>query len=262
MLSKASEKVFLIGAGPGDPELLTIKAVKALQKCDVLLVDDLVHPAILRYAKPGARIIHVGKRGGCKSTPQKFIERMMVRFAQTGAIVGRVKGGDPFVFGRGGEEMLALRAAGIDAEIISGITAGCAVPAMLQIPVTHRDHSRGVTFITGHTRTGKPINYHALVQSDTTIVIYMGMTNLSEISAGLIAANMSSNTPAAAIRNGTLADQTAVISTIGKLPEDARLAGVSSPAIIVIGGVVGLANAVHSGFLGPEAESPLQAAAA
>ena len=135
-------KVYLIGAGPGDPELLTLKAVNSLRQCDVLLVDDLVNPAVLQHAKAGARIIPVGKRGGCKSTPQQFIERMMVRFAKTGAIVGRVKGGDPFVFGRGGEEMLALRRAGIPLEIIPGVTAGCAVPAALQIPVTHRFFSR------------------------------------------------------------------------------------------------------------------------
>ncbi len=246
MISRQSGKVFLIGAGPGDPELLTIKAVKALQQCEVLLVDDLVHADVLAYAKPSARIIHVGKRGGCKSTPQLFIERMMIRFARAQAIVGRLKGGDPFVFGRGGEEMLALRAAGIDIEIIPGITSGSAAPAMLQIPVTHRDHSRGVTFITGHTKTGEPINYQALVQSDTTLVIYMGITNLAEISAGLIAASMPANTLAAVIRNGTRADQTAVISTLGKLPQDARLAGITSPAIIVIGQVVGLANSAKS----------------
>ena len=235
-------KVFLIGAGPGDPELLTIKACKALQQCEVLLVDDLVHAEVLAYANSSARIVHVGKRGGCKSTPQPFIERMMIRFARAGAIVGRLKGGDPFVFGRGGEEMLALRNAGITVEIISGLTAGCAVPAMLQIPITHRDYSRGVTLITGHTKTGEPLNYQALVGSNTTLVIYMGMTNLGAISEGLIKAGMSSATPAAAIRNGTRADQFAVISTVSKLPQDARQAGVSSPAIVVIGDVVGLAN--------------------
>ena len=241
-VSHKTGKVFLIGAGPGDPELLTIKAVKALQQCEVLLVDELVHPDVLAYAKPTARIIHVGKRGGCKSTPQPFIERMMVRFARSGVIVGRLKGGDPFVFGRGGEEMLTLRNAGIEVDIISGITAGCAVPAMLQIPITHRGYSRGVTLITGHTKTGEPINYQALVQSDTTLVIYMGMTNLAQISAGLIVAGMPANTTVAAISNGTRANQTAVISTLAKLPQDARLAGVSSPAIIVIGEVVGLAK--------------------
>jgi uroporphyrin-III C-methyltransferase len=235
-------RVYLIGAGPGDPELLTIKAVKALQICDVLLVDDLVNPEVLAYAKPRARIIHVGKRGGCKSTPQPFIERMMIRFAKAGAIVGRVKGGDPFVFGRGGEEMLALRHAGIVVEIIPGITAGCAVPAMLQIPVTHREYSRGVTFITGHTQAGAAVNYGALVQSETTLVIYMCITNLAAITNGLMAAGMPPSTPACAIRSGTRADQTEVISTLASLAQDAARNGITSPAIIVIGEVVKLAK--------------------
>ena len=168
-------KVFLIGAGPGDPELLTLKAMKAIAQCDVLLVDELVNPAVLQHARADARIIPVGKRGGCKSTPQQFIERMMLRFARAGGIVGRLKGGDPFVFGRGGEEMLTLRSADIALEIIPGNTAGCAVPAALQIPVTHRDFSRGVTFITGHTKNDEPLNYGALAASDTTLVIYMGV---------------------------------------------------------------------------------------
>ncbi len=176
-------KVFLIGAGPGDPDLLTLKAVKALAQCDVLLVDELVNPAVLQHARAGARIIPVGKRGGCKSTPQAFIERMMLRFARAGAIVGRVKGGDPFVFGRGGEEMLTLRRAGVALDIIPGITAGCAVPSALQIPVTHRDFSRGVTFVTGHSKNDAPLNYAALANSDTTLVIYMGVANLGPITA-------------------------------------------------------------------------------
>ena len=250
---KMSGKVYLIGAGPGDAELLTLKAVKALKQCDVLLVDDLVHPEVLAYANPNARIIHVGKRGGCKSTPQRFIERMMIRFARAGATVGRVKGGDPFVFGRGGEEMLTLRAAGIAIDIIPGITAGCAVPAMLQIPVTHREYSRGVTFITGHTKTGAAINYSALVQSETTLVIYMGVTNLADIASGLMAAGMSGATPACAIRNGTRADQTEIISTLANLPNDVLAAGINSPAIIVIGEVVALSNRVQPALLNAEA---------
>jgi uroporphyrin-III C-methyltransferase len=235
--------VFLIGAGPGDPELLTLKAVKAIQICDVLLVDDLVDRAVLEHAKPNARIINVGKRGGCKSTPQTFIERMMIRFARTGATVGRIKGGDPFVFGRGGEEMLALRDAGIRVTVVPGLTAGYAAPGALHIPVTHRDFSRGVTFITGHTKTNAALNYSALTHSGTTLVIYMGITNLSEIAAGLIAAGMSRTTPACAIRNGTWQDQSAVISTVAKLAIDVAKAKLVSPAIIVIGEVVSLADA-------------------
>ena len=243
MIMKAiAGRVYLIGAGPGDPELLTLKAVNALRRCDVLLVDNLVNPAVLQHAKAGARIIPVGKRGGCKSTPQAFIERMMVRFAKTGAIVGRIKGGDPFVFGRGGEEMLTLRRAGIALEIIPGITAGCAVPSALQIPVTHRDFSRGVTFITGHTKNDAALNYGALAASETTLVIYMGVTNLGEIAGGLIAAGMSAAMPACAIQNGTRDNQRHIISSLGAIAAEVMAAELSSPAIVVIGEVVSLAS--------------------
>lgn len=240
--------VYLIGAGPGDPDLLTIKAVKALALCDVLLVDDLVDARVLSQA-PHARVIRVGKRGGCKSTPQQLIERMMIRFARAGAIVGRVKGGDPFVFGRGGEEMLALRKAGIAHTIIPGVTSGYAVPATLGIPVTHREFSRGVTFITGHTKTDAALNYAALAKSGTTLVIYMGVVHAEEIVQSLIAAGMSPSTPACAIRNGTRDDQTEVIVTLATLPRAMAAAPIASPAIIVIGEVVSLANAnIHAAF--------------
>jgi uroporphyrin-III C-methyltransferase len=244
--------VFLIGAGPGDPELLTLKAAKAIQRCDVLLVDDLVDRAVLEHAKPNARVINVGKRGGCKSTPQQFIERMMIRFARAGAMVGRIKGGDPFVFGRGGEEMLALRDAGINVTVVPGVTAGCAAPGALHIPVTHRDFSRGVTFITGHTKTDAALNYSALAHSDTTLVIYMGITNLSEIAEGLIAAGMPRNTPACAIRNGTWQDQVSVIATLETLALDVAEAKLTSPAIIVIGEVVSLAKRDNIPAIGEE----------
>lgn len=235
-------KVYLIGAGPGDPELITLKAVNALKQCDVLLVDDLANPAVLQHAKQGARIIPVGKRGGCKSTPQAFIERLMLRFARAGAIVGRVKGGDPFVFGRGGEEMLSLRNAGIALEVIPGITAGCAVPAALQIPVTHRDFTRGVTFITGHGKNDAPLNYVALAASETTLVIYMGVVNLGEIVNGLIAAGMSAAMPACAIQNGTRDNQRHIICRLGGIVASVANAALASPAIVVIGEVVSLAN--------------------
>jgi uroporphyrin-III C-methyltransferase len=244
--------VFLIGAGPGDPELLTLKAVKAIQICDVLLVDDLVDRAVLAHVKPNARVISVGKRGGCKSTPQQFIERMMIRFSRAGASVGRIKGGDPFVFGRGGEEMLALRDAGINVTVVPGVTAGCAAPGTLHIPVTHRDFSRGVTFITGHTKTDAALNYSALAHAGTTLVIYMGITNLSEITAGLIDAGMSRNTPACAIRNGTWRDRSAVISTVATLATDVAKAKLTSPAIIVIGEVVSLAKRDNIPAIGEE----------
>ena len=239
---KRAGKVFLIGAGPGDPELLTLKAVRVLHECDVLFIDDLVHPDVLAHARADARRVAVGKRGGCRSTPQEFIERRMVRYARAGFTVGRVKGGDPFIFGRGGEEMLAMRDAGIEIEVIPGITAGAAVPAALGIPVTHREFSRGVTFITGHTKDGSALDYAALAASGTTLVIYMGIATLAAITSGLLAAGMPGNTPACAIRNGTLPDATRVIATLDRLAMDVAQAGLASPAIIVIGDVVRLAR--------------------
>lgn len=235
-------KVYLIGAGPGDPDLMTLKAVKALQLADVVLIDDLVNRDILQHA-PQARIIEVGKRGGCKSTPQHFINRMMVALAEQGQTVARLKGGDPFLFGRGGEEMLELRHAGIPVDIIPGITSGIAVPATLGIPVTHRAYSHGVSFITGHLQHDDSThNWKALAESGTTLVIYMGMKHLAAITQELLASGMSPDTPAAAIQNGSLPQQQHVTSTLSLLTTAVQQAGMGSPAIIVIGDVVRLAH--------------------
>jgi len=233
-----SGKVWLIGAGPGDPELLTLKAVRALGAADVVLVDDLVDRRVLAHAHPGARIIEVGKRGGCKSTPQAFIEKLMVRLARRGAIVARLKGGDPFVFGRGGEEAEALEAAGVPFEVVSGITAGIAAPAAIGIPVTHRDVARGVTFLTGHTHDGTGPDWAALRATGTTLVIYMGMKRVAALVAGMLEAGFPADTPACAIQNGTLDAQAEVVTTLGALPAAAADARLGSPAILVIGEVV------------------------
>ena len=205
---KQPGKVYLVGAGPGDPELLTLKAVRALAAADVVLYDDLVNPEILAHARPGARLVHVGKRGGCRSTPQAFIERLMVRLARRGNVVVRLKGGDPFVFGRGGEELLALRAAGIEYEVVTGITAGIGVPAALGIPVTHRGMARGVALVTGHTRDGTPPDWSALATSGLTLVVYMGIATLPALVANLMTGGMAGSTPAAAIRTRQPAGRT------------------------------------------------------
>ena len=231
-------RVTLIGAGPGDPELLTLKAARALGAADVVLVDDLVNRGCLAHARPSARIIEVGKRGGCKSTPQAFIEKLLIMYAKEGRNVVRLKGGDPFVFGRGGEEVEALRAQGIEVEIIPGITAGIAVPASLGIPVTHRELARGVTFVTGHTKDGREPNWDALARSGMTLVVYMGLTRLEQIASALVAAGLSGNTPACAIENGTLKTQRQVVGTLGGLHRQVMAKKLSSPAIVVIGDVV------------------------
>jgi len=234
-------KVFLIGAGPGDVELLTLKAMRALGLADVALIDDLVNREVLHFLRPGARVIEVGKRGGCRSTPQAFIERQMVRFARQGLCVARVKGGDPFVFGRGGEELEVLRAAGIEVEVVSGITSGIGVAAALGIPVTHRNFAHGVTLVTGHTRSGDAPNWEALVRSGTTLVVYMGIGNLPQIVAGLQGAGMADATPVAVVQNGTLVTQRSLVTRLGDVVADVAQADLGSPALVVIGDVVRLA---------------------
>jgi len=238
----AAGKVYLVGAGPGDPELITIKAARALGTADVVLVDDLVDRRVLEHARANARIVAVGKRGGCKSTSQAFIEKLMIRLARRGNIVARLKGGDPFMFGRGGEECEALAAAGVAVEIISGITAGMAVPAMLGIPVTHRTVARGVTFLTGHTHDGSGPDWTALRASGTTLVIYMGVKHMATLVCGMLDAGFRADTPACAIQNGTLETQAEVVTTLSALPQAATDARLGSPAILVIGEVVRLAQ--------------------
>ena len=230
-----SGKVYLIGAGPGDPQLMTLKAARALGLADVVLVDALVNRGCLAHARSDARIVEVGKRAGV-GTSQAFIEKVMIQSARNGHTVARLKGGDPFVFGRGGEELRALLAADLEVEVIPGITAGVGVPAMLGIPLTHRGLAHGVTFVTGH---GVEVDWAALVRSGTTLVIYMGLQKLEGIKAALQAAGMDPRTPACVVENGTLPTQRQVITTIGALSGF----GFSGPALIVIGAVVGLSKA-------------------
>ena len=231
-------RVTLIGAGPGDPELLTLKAARALSVADVVLVDELVNRGCLAHVRTGARVIEVGKRGGCKSTPQVFIEKLLALYAKEGKNVVRLKGGDPFVFGRGGEEVEALRAQGIEVEVIPGITAGIAVPASLGIPVTHREFVGGVTFVTGHSKDGAEPDWQALVRSRTTLVIYMGLKGLERILSSLKAAGMDPSMPACIIENGTLHNQKQRLATLGTLSGE----GFTGPALIVVGDVVRLAR--------------------
>jgi uroporphyrin-III C-methyltransferase len=236
-------KVCLIGAGPGDPELMTLKAVRVLGAADVVLVDDLVDRRVLAHMRPGARVIEVGKRGGCRSTPQAFILRKLIQLARQGRAVVRLKGGDPFIFGRGGEETAALNEAGIQVEVIPGITAGMAAPAALGIPVTHRDTARSVTLLTGHARDGGDPDWRALHASGTTLVIYMGIARVAALVAGMLEGGYSPDTPACAIQDGTLATQREVVTTLRNLASAVVAMRLGSPAVLVVGEVVRQARA-------------------
>jgi len=234
--------VTLVGAGPGDPELLTIKAARAIAAATVLLVDDLVSDGVLAHASPRARIVHVGKRGGCKSTPQAFIEKLMLMAAREGEVVVRLKGGDPFIFGRGGEEVEHLRAAGIEVQIINGITAGLAGLTSLGAPLTHRDHAHGVVFITGHAKPGDSgTDWQALAatarDAKLTLVIYMGVSSAEQIQADLLT-GLPADTPLAIIQHASLPQQRHAITTLGELRATIAREQLGSPAVIVVGDVV------------------------
>ena len=235
-------RVFLVGAGPGDPELLTLKAVKVLGLADVVLADDLVSDGVLAYARPGARIVHVGKRGGCKSTPQEFIERLMIAEARQGHAVVRLKGGDPFIFGRGGEECEALRAAGVAHEVVNGITAGIAAATAAGIPLTHRDLCRGAIFVTGHEREGEAADWGALARTGLPLVVYMGVATCAAIQRKLLAGGMAGSTPAAVISHATRPEQRSLVTRLDRLAADLDASGLGSPAILVIGEVARLAR--------------------
>jgi uroporphyrin-III C-methyltransferase len=240
-----SGQVFLVGAGPGDPELLTLKAARAIRAADWLLVDDLVDGRVLAHARSGARVVRVGKRGGCRSTPQAFITRLMIRLARRGHVVARVKGGDPFVFGRGGEELAALRAAGIPGEVVPGVTAGIAAPAALGVPVTHRGLARGAILVTAHAAGGEAPDWERLAGCGLTLVIYMGLARLADIVPRLRAGGLPADTPAAVIARATLPDEHAMVTTLDELP--AAATGIAGPAIVVIGEVVRLADLARTG---------------
>jgi uroporphyrin-III C-methyltransferase len=230
-------KVFLVGAGPGDPELLTLKAVRVLGMADVVLVDDLVNRAIFVHVREGARIVKVGKRGGCASTPQAFIEKLLVAEAQAGHTVVRLKGGDPLIFGRGGEEAEALAAHGIECEIVNGITAGLAAATAAGAPLTHRAHSRGVIFVTGHTAAGTEPDWRALAASGMTLVVYMGIARAEALQSALREAGLDASTPIAVVQDASLARERQLTTTLGGLAQDIAVNEIGSPAIIVIGEV-------------------------
>ena len=234
-------RVTLVGAGPGDPELLTIKALRAIRAATVLLVDDLVGDGVLRLARRGVRVVHVGKRGGCASTPQAFIHRLMVAEALRGERVVRLKGGDPFVFGRGGEEAGHLRAAGVHVDVVNGITSGLAAATALGVPWTHRDHAQGVMLVTGHARDGGCAPHWptlgAAAAQGLTLVVYMGVSQLESICTGL-ADTLPPSTPAALVQAASTPAERRLVATLATLSARARDAGIGSPAVLIVGDVL------------------------
>lgn len=236
-------KVYLVGAGPGDPGLMTLKGKSLLECADVVIYDALVSPAILAMINPQAEQINAGKRMGRHSLLQEETTHLLMEKAQDHAIVVRLKGGDPFIFGRGGEEMAELVQAGVAVEVVPGITSGIAAAAYAGIPLTHRLYSSSVTFVTGHEAAGKykpAVNWQAIAHGSETIVIYMGIHNLPYIVEQLGAAGLSLETPIALVRWGTRPDQEELIGELGTIVEQVEHTGFGAPAIAVIGSVVNM----------------------
>lgn len=234
----------LVGCGPGDPDLLTLRAMKVIQSADVLLFDALIDPAILELARPDARRIDVGKRCGRHAMQQSAINALIVRLAREGLHVVRLKGGDPFVFGRGGEELESLRAAGVPVTVVPGVTAACAAAASLQVPLTHRDVARSLHFVTGHGADGAvpAHDWAALAQGGGTIVAYMAGRTLPVVAARLIAAGLDGATPAVAVENASRCGERRLFETLADLPAALAAAGFDGPTLVMIGAVVGLAR--------------------
>ena len=235
--------VYLVGAGPGDPELLTLKAHRLIQRADVVVYDRLVSSEILALIPTGVSRIYAGKAAARHHMPQEKINRMLATLARSGRNVVRLKGGDPFVFGRGAEEALYLRAHDIPCEVVPGIGAVSGCSASAGVPLTHRGLASGIRIITGHIREDAPLNYDwaGLADPDTTLVIYMGLNNIGQICAHLIGAGLSPATPAIAVENATLPGERRCIGTVADLPGRVAAAQFKPPALIIIGKVVALA---------------------
>jgi uroporphyrinogen III methyltransferase/synthase len=247
-VSPAPGLVYLVGAGPGDPGLLTLKGKQCLERSQVVVYDALIDKHVLEHAPPGAELIYAGKREGHHSREQEEINALLIQFARAGLTVTRLKGGDPFVFGRGGEEALALAEAGIPFEVVPGVTAGVAVAAYAGIPVTHRHTAAVVTFVTGHERTDhdlSAIRWDNLGPGHGTLVFFMGLRNLAEIAARLVQHGRDAGTPAAVIEWGTTEYQRVVTGTLADIGARVREAGLAPPALIVVGEVVALRQALR-----------------
>ena len=239
--------VYLVGAGPGDPGLMTARSLELIAAADVILHDRLIPSGALDGARDDAELVYVGKRPGDAAMPQSEIEELLVAKAKEGRSVVRLKGGDPFVFGRGGEEAEALSAAGVAFEVVPGVTSGVAAPAYAGIPVTHRDDAGAVAFVTGHEDPAKEesaIDWDALARFPGTLVLYMGVGRAAAISRALIEAGRNPDEPAAAVERGTLPEQRSVVSTLAGLPGEIEASEIRPPAILLVGDVAGRTDAI------------------
>jgi uroporphyrin-III C-methyltransferase len=248
-------KVWLIGAGPGDAELLTLKALRAINSADVIFYDYLVSAEIRSLFPKNIPAFYVGKAKNKHSIAQEDLNQLLVSQAARGLNVCRVKGGDPFVFGRGGEELLELRSAGIDAEVIPGITSASGCSTYADIPLTHRGLSQGCTFVTGHAEKNLELNWTALAQLKHTLVFYMGLTRADEIAQNLLAGGLAAATPVAIIENGCRKNQRNIISTLSEFPADVIREQVQSPALIIVGEVVRIKEKLQAAVENHAAES-------
>jgi uroporphyrin-III C-methyltransferase/precorrin-2 dehydrogenase/sirohydrochlorin ferrochelatase len=241
---RVAPKVSLVGAGPGDPDLLTLKAARLIGEAEVVFVDRLVGEGVMKLVSSGAQVVHVGKSKGEHSVPQDEIHRRMIEAARAGKRVVRLKGGDPFIFGRGGEEVEALRAAGIEVDVVPGISSALGVAAAAQIPLTHREMAQAVTFVTGHAALGAEpdLDWTALARPNQTVVVFMGVGTAGTIAARLIAAGRDPATPAAVVENGTRENEIRALGALGNIADMIQANGIQGPALLVIGDVVALAQ--------------------
>lgn len=258
-MTSALHGVAIIGAGPGDPDLLTVKAARLLAAAEVVVYDRLVADAVLALVPPGATRIFAGKIARHHHMPQPDINRLLVALARTGRRVVRLKGGDPFMFGRGGEEALFLAQAGIPFEVVPGITSASGCSAYAGIPLTHRGLSHGLRIVTGHTQEDEDLdlNWASLADPDTTLVVYMGRLNVRRIAAQLIAHGLPADTPAAAIVNGTRPGQQRIVTTLSDLPEPVERLDLAAPTLIIIGRVVALSQVLDWYAPAGAAEAPV-----
>ena len=236
--------VYLVGAGPGDPELLTLKALRLIEAADVVVYDRLVSLEIMALVPEGASRINVGKQPNCHPVPQNEINQLLASLAKPGRLVVRLKGGDPFLFGRGSEEAAHLYACGIDYKVVPGVTSASGCAAAVGLPLTHRGLSRGVRFVTGHCREDAPLDFdwRGLADPETTLVVYMGRANMAQIAVRLIAEGLAAATPVLAVCNGTQPSQRHVIAPLGEISQATSDADLDGPVLFVIGAVASLAS--------------------